>query len=124
MTDDLPPYPKGAGFRADDASKDGARAVNRSGSRVTQCDFALAVVESAGHAGIGSYDIFRAPGATWTELSICRARLSDLKAQGKIAKKGERTPGEAGIAVNLWVAARYVTPAENDQGDLFTGKAA
>ncbi|APZ97341.1 hypothetical protein BWQ93_01665 [Sphingopyxis sp. QXT-31] len=119
---ELPRYPRGAGFRDDDASKDGARKVNRDGSRLSQCAFALAVVEQAGPEGIGSYAVFRAPGATWSELAICRARLSDLKKQGKIAKKGERTPGEAGVAVNLWIAARYVT-RDDGQGDLF-GEAA
>jgi hypothetical protein len=117
--DDLPRYPRGAGFRDDDASKDGARKVNRDGSRLSQCAFALAVVEQAGPAGIGSYAVFNAPGATWSELAICRARLSDLKKQGKIAKKGERVPGDAGVAVNLWVSARYAPAADGDQGDLF-----
>lgn len=117
--DDLPPYPGGAPFRPDEASKDGARKVNADGSRVTQCAFVLAAVESAGSAGIDAYSIFNMPDAQFRDLSTCRARLSDVKKQGKIAKKGERTPGEAGVSVNLWIAARYVPAVPEDQGDLF-----
>ena len=127
MTDihatDLPPYPGGAPFRDDEASRDGARKVNRDGSRVTQCAFVLAAVESAGPAGIDAYRIFNLPDAQFRDLSTCRARLSDVKKQGKIVKKGERTEGEAGVSVNLWIAARFAPPVENGQGDLF-GEAA
>ena len=121
--DDLPAYPTGAPFRPDEASKDGARRVNRDGSRKTQCDFALAVVDEAGPKGIGSYGVYNSPDAPFRDLSTCRARLSDLKAQGKIVKKGERTPGEVGISVNLWIAARFAPKADESQGDLF-GQAA
>jgi hypothetical protein len=123
--DDLPPYGKGgAGYRDDEASRDGARKVNRDGTRATQCDFAMAVVERAGPDGISSYGVYETPGGTFRDLSTCRARLSDLKAQGKIVKKGERTPGEAGISVNLWIAARYAPPADADpQGDMFADAA-
>lgn len=121
---ELPPYPGGAGFRDDDASRDGARKVNRDGSRVTQCSFVLQAVERAGPAGIDAYSIFNLPDAEFRDLSTCRARLSDVKKQGKIVKKGERTPGEAGVSVNLWVAARYAPPpADDGQADLF-GQAA
>lgn len=120
MATDLPPYGKGgAPYRNDEASKDGARKVNRDGSRTTQCDFALAVVERAGPEGISSYGVFETPDAPFRDLSTCRARLSDLKKQGKITKKGERTPGEAGVSVNLWIAARYASPADGEQGELF-----
>jgi len=120
-TDDLPDYPGGAGFRADEASKDGARKVNRDGSRVSQCDFALRVIDEAGERGISAYGVYDAPGATFRDLSTCRARISDLLKQGKVAKKGERVPGEAGISVNLWIAARFAPKPvdENGQGDLF-----
>lgn len=120
-SDDLPVYPGGAGYRDDDASRDGARKVNRDGSRVSQCDFALAVIEGAGEAGISAYGVHDAPGATFRDLSTCRARISDLFKQGKVAKKGERVPGEAGISVNLWIAARYAPkPVDEDgQADLF-----
>ena len=123
--DDLPPYGKGgAGYRHDEASKDGARKVNRDGSRKTQCDFALAVVDGVGGMGISSYGVYEAPEAPFRDLSTCRARLSDLKRQGKIVKKGERTAGEAGVTVNLWIAARFApAPPECGQGDLF-GQAA
>lgn len=119
--DDLPPYGKGgAGYRDDEASRDGARKVNRNGTRATQCDFALRIVESFGEAGVSAYGVYEADDAPFRDLSTCRARLSDLKAQGKIVKKGERTPGEAGISVNLWIAARYAPPADADpQGDMF-----
>lgn len=126
MTDgenDLPPYGKGgsaAGYRDDEASRDGARKVNSDGSCKTQCAFALAVVEAAGPAGISAYGVYETEDAPFRDLSTCRARLSNLKTEGKIAKKGERTPGEAGISVNLWVAARYAPPADADpQGDMF-----
>lgn len=118
---DLPQYPAGAGYRDDDASRDGARKVNRDGSRVSQCDFALAVIDGAGEAGISAYGVHDAPGATFRDLSTCRARISDLLKQGKVAKKGERVPGEAGISVNLWIAARFAPKPvdQNGQGDLF-----
>lgn len=121
--DDLPPYGKGnraAGFRDDDASRDGARKVNRDGTCKTQCAFALSVVEAAGPEGISSYGVYEADDAPFRDLSTCRARLSNLKTEGKIVKKGERTPGEAGVAVNLWIAARYAPPKEDDgQAELF-----
>jgi hypothetical protein len=117
--DDLPRYPKGAGYRDDDASRDGARKVNRDGTRATQCEFALAVVERAGPAGISSYGVYQTPGGTFRDLSTCRARLSDLKKQRKVVKKGERTPGEAGISVNLWISVRYAPRSDDPQGDLF-----
>lgn len=119
--DDLPPYGKGgAGYRDDEASRDGARKVNRDGSCKTQCAFALAVVEAAGPAGISAYGVYETEDAPFRDLSTCRARLSNLQTEGKIAKKGERTPGEAGISVNLWIAARYAPPADADpQGDMF-----
>ena len=120
-TDDLPPYGKGgAGYRRDAASKDGARKVNRNGSKVTQCAFAQAVIEAAGPEGVTSYVEYTAPDAEFHDHSTCRARLSDLKKQGKIVKKGERTPGEAGVSVNLWIAARFAPPPVDDgQGSLF-----
>lgn len=122
--DDLPRYPKGAGHRDDDASRDGARKVNRDGTRATQCEFALAVVERAGPDGISSYGVYGTPGGTFRDLSTCRARLSDLKKQGKIVKKGERTPGLAGISVNVWIAVRYAPRVDGEQGDLFEREAA
>lgn len=115
----LPDYPVGAPFRRDEASKDGARKVNADGSRVTQLAFAMEAIERAGAAGVDAYRVYNLPDAPFRDLSTCRARLSDLKAQGKIAKKGERTPGEAGVSVNLWIAARYVPAVPDDQGDLF-----
>lgn len=122
---DLPQYPKGAGYRDDDASRDGARKVNGDGSRVSQCDFALRVIDAAGAGGISAYGVYAAPGATFRDLSTCRARISDLLKQGKVAKKGERVPGEAGISVNLWIAARYAPRADDSgQGDLFGSEAA
>jgi len=117
--DDLPPYGKGAPFRDDEASKDGARKVNRDGTRITQCEFALAVVEGAGPAGISAYGVFAAPDSNFRDLSTCRARLSDLKKQGKVVKKGERTPGEAGVSVNLWISSRHAPPVDPEQGDMF-----
>lgn len=125
VKNDLPAYGKGgAGFRNDEASKDGARRVNLDGSRTTQCDFALAVIDSVGAKGISSYGVYEMPDAPFRDLATCRARLSDLKSQGKIAKKGERTPGEAGVSVNLWIAARFAPPpVGNGQGNLF-GEAA
>lgn len=123
MTDDLPRYPKGAGYRHDEASKDGARKVNGDGSRKRQSDFALALVEGAGRSGIIADAIFAAPDAPFSALALCRARLSELKKAGKIAKSGERRPGSAGVDVNVWVAACYVT-ASDGQGDLFGEKAA
>ncbi|MDK2756430.1 MAG: hypothetical protein KYX66_06815 [Blastomonas fulva] len=119
----LPPYPSGAPFRRDDASRDGARKVNGDGSRIRQCDFVLAAVEQAGPAGIDAYTVFNLSDASFRDLSTCRARFSDLKKQGKIAKKGERTPGEAGVSVNLWIAARYVPAVAPDQAEMF-GEAA
>jgi hypothetical protein len=122
---DLPKYPTGAGYRDDDASRDGARKVNGDGSRVSQCDFALHVIDAAGAGGISAYGVYAAPGATFRDLSTCRARISDLLKQGKVAKKGERVPGEAGISVNLWIAARYAPRADDSgQGDLFGSEAA
>jgi hypothetical protein len=126
--DDLPPYGKqgkGAPYRQDEASKDGARKVNRDGSRMTQCAFVLAAIKAAGPEGIDAYRIYNMPGATFRDLSTCRARISDLLKQGKIAKKGERVAGEAGVRVNLWVAAEYA-PApepEPDEPDLLDGLA-
>ncbi|UNK77895.1 hypothetical protein MNQ96_09835 [Sphingopyxis granuli] len=120
---DLPPYPGGAGYRDDEASRDGARKVNRDGSRLTQCDFAMTAIDRAGPGGIDAYRVYGLPDAPFRDLSTCRARLSDLKKQGKIMKKGERTPGEAGVSVNLWIAARFAPPVEDDQPDLF-GQAA
>ena len=117
--DDLPPYPGGAPFRPDEASRDGARKVNADGSRVTQCDFALAAIDRAGPAGMDAYRVYGLPDAPFRDLSTCRARLSDLKKQGKIVKKGERTEGEAGVSVNLWIAARFAPPVEGGQRDLF-----
>lgn len=123
MTDlhnaDLPPYPGGAPFRKDDASRDGARKVNRDGSRITQCAFVLSAIERAGPGGLDAYAIYGMPGASFRDLSTCRARISDLKKQGKIAKKGERTPGEAGVSVNLWIAAKYVPRPCPEQAELF-----
>lgn len=118
---DLPPYGRGgAGYRDDEASRDGARKVNRDGTRATQCEFALAVVGRAGPDGISSYGVYETPGGTFRDLSTCRARLSDLKKQGKIVKKGERTPGPAGISVNVWILVRYAPPADADpQGEMF-----
>jgi hypothetical protein len=121
--DDLPRYPKGAGYRDDAASKDGARKVNTDGSRKRQSDFALALVESAGPNGSIADVIFAAPDAPFSALALCRARLSELKKAGKIAKSGERRPGVSGVEVNVWVAARYVT-ANDGQGDLFGSEAA
>lgn len=123
MSDDLPRYPKGAGYRDDSASKDGARKVNGDGSRKRQSDFALGLVEGAGRSGIIADAIFAAPDAPFSALALCRARLSELKKAGKIAKSGERRPGAAGVDVNVWVAARYVTPDES-QSDLFGGEQA
>ncbi|WP_341680577.1 hypothetical protein [Sphingopyxis sp.] len=119
--DDLPRYPAGAPHRDDEASKDGARLVNRTGGRVTQCDFALAVVQAAGPRGIRANDVYTAPDSPFPDLSTCRARLSDLKKQGKIGKKGERTEGNSGVRVNLWVAAEYLPKPDNDDSspDLF-----
>ena len=121
LGDDLPPYGKGgAGYRDDEASRDGARKVNRDGTRDTQCDFALRIVESFGAKGVSAYGVYEAEDAPFRDRSTCRARLSDLKKQGKIVKKGERTPGEAGISVNLWISARYAPPRDADpQGDMF-----
>lgn len=120
---DLPDYPAGAGFRDDEASRDGARKVNGDGTRVTQCAFALAAIKAAGPAGTDAYRIYHLPGATFRDLSTCRARLSDLKAQGEIAKKGERVDGEAGVRVNLWIAAEYAPAPEPDEPDMFDGLA-
>lgn len=121
--DDLPRYPAGAGYRQDDASRDGARKVNTDGSRKRQSDFALDLVDRAGPAGITADAIFSAPGAPFSTLALCRARLSELKRVGKIAKSGERSPGLSGVNVNVWVSARYVT-ATDQQGDLFGSEAA
>ena len=123
MSDNLPRYPKGAGYRDDAASKDGARKVNGDGSRKRQSDFALTLVEAAGRSGIIADAIFAAPDAPFSALALCRARLSELKKAGKIAKSGERRPGSAGVDVNVWIAACYVTASEG-QGDLFGEKAA
>src|SRR3546814_17418097 len=112
-------YPGGAGYRDDEASRDGARKVNRDGSRVTQCAFVLAAVESAGPAGIDAYRIFNLPDAQFRYLSTCRARMSDVKKQGKIVMKGARPEGEAGVPANLWIAARSERLVENGQGALF-----
>lgn len=119
--DDLPRYGKGgAGYRDDEASRDGARKVNRDGTRATQCDFALAVVDRFGERGVSAYGVYETAESPFRDLSTCRARLSDLKAQGKIVKKGERTPGEAGVAVNLWIAARFAPPAPPEaQANMF-----
>jgi hypothetical protein len=119
LHDDLPRYPGGAGYREDDASKDGARKVNRDGSRVTQCEYALTAIDRAGPDGIDAYRVYGLPDAPFRDLSTCRARLSDLKRQGRIVKKGERTPGEAGVSVNLWIAARFAPKPLDGQGDLF-----
>lgn len=119
----LPRYPNGAGYRDDDASRDGARKVNRDGTRDTQCEFALAVVERAGSAGVISNEVFAAPGSPFSTLALCRARLSELKKLGKIAKSGERRPGADGVDVNVWIASRYVT-TDDGQGDLFGREAA
>lgn len=123
---DLPRYGKGgAGYRNDEASKDGARLVNRNGSKVTQCDFAFQIVKGVGHRGIRANDVYAAPDAPFPDLSTCRARLSDLKKQGKIGKKGERIDGDAGVRVNLWVAAEYLPKPANDEAppDMFDGAA-
>lgn len=120
---DLPRYPKGAGYRDDEASKDGARKVNTDGSRKRQSDFALALVEAAGPSGIIADAIFAAPDAPFSALALCRARLSELKKAGKIAKSGERREGVSGVACNVWIAVRYVT-ANDGQGDLFGCEAA
>jgi len=117
---DLPDYPGGAGYvRHDEASRDGARKVNRDGSRECQSDFALALVERAGPRGITSDLIFHADGSPFSALALCRARLSELKKAGKIAKSGERRPGLSGVEVNVWIAARYVTQPDDGQGNLF-----
>jgi len=121
--DDLPRYPLGAPHRQDEASKDGARKVNRDGSRVTQCAFVLAAIMAAGPKGICAYRIYNAPDAPFRDLSTCRARISDLLKQGKIAKKGERVDGEAGVKVNLWIAAEYAPVPEPDEPDMFDGLA-
>ena len=120
---DLPRYPAGAGYRDDEASRDGARKVNSDGTRATQCEFALAAVERAGPAGITSNEVFAAAGSPFSTLALCRARLSELKKLGKIAKSGERRPGSDGVAVNVWIAARYVT-VDDGQADLFGREAA
>lgn len=120
---DLPVYPTGAGYRDDAASKDGARKVNGDGSRKRQSDFVLALVERAGPAGIIADAIFADPDAPFSALALCRARLSELKKAGKIAKSGARRPGASGVDVNVWVAARYVI-TDNDQPDLFGSEAA
>lgn len=122
--DDLPRYGRqgnGAPFRNDEASKDGARKVNRDGSRVTQCAFVLAAIERAGADGIDAYRIYNLPDAPFRDLSTCRARISDVLKQGKIAKKGERVAGEAGVRVNLWIAAKHAPPPvdETGQRDMF-----
>lgn len=119
----LPGYPQGAAYRDDEASRDGARKVNRDGTRATQCEFALAAVERAGPAGVTSNEVFAAPGSPFSTLALCRARLSELKKLGKIAKSGERRPGADGVDVNVWIAARYVT-TDDGQGDLFGREAA
>ena len=62
--------------------------MNRDGTRATQCEFALAVVGRAGPDGISSYGVYETPGGTFRDLSTCRARLSDLKKQGKIVNVG------------------------------------
>lgn len=123
LPDALPRYPTGAGYRDDEASRDGARKVNRDGTRKTQQEFALALVEGAGRTGIIADAIYGAPDAPFSALALCRARLSELKKAGKIAKTGERRPGTAGVDVNVWVAARYVT-RDDGQGDLFGGEKA
>lgn len=124
--DGLPRYPAGAGYRDDDASRDGARKVNEDGSRVSQCDFALRVIDAAGAEGITAYGVLAAPGATFRDLSTCRARISNLLKDGRVAKKGERVPGEAGISVNLWIAARFAPKSDDEggQGNLFGSAAA
>jgi len=43
--------------------------------------------------------------------------------QGKIAKKGERVDGEAGVKVNLWIAAEYAPAPEPDEPDMFGDRA-
>ncbi len=118
---DLPPYGAlGAGYRNDPASREGARKVNDDGTRATQSAFALATVLAAGRAGIDSYRVFSTPGATFRDLSTCRARLSELQKAGKIVKKGVRVPGEAGCSVNLWIAACFAPPSPADpQAGLF-----
>lgn len=122
--DDLPKYPGGAGWvPGDEASKDGARKVNRDGTRKSQSDFALALVDAAGPTGVIADAIFKAPDAPFSALALCRARLSELKKAGKIAKSGERRPGAAGVDVNVWVAARYVT-TDDAEPDLFGSEAA
>lgn len=123
LHDDLPRYPKGAGYRDDEASRDGARKVNSNGTRKSQSDYVLALVESAGPAGITSDAIFAAADSPFSALALCRARLSELKKAGKIAKSGERRPGTAGIGVNVWIAARYVT-TDDAEPDLFGREAA
>jgi hypothetical protein len=119
----LPRYPAGAPHRNDEASKDGARMVNRNGARVTQCAFALSIVKDAGPGGVRANDVYGAPDSPFPDLSTCRARLSDLKKQGEIGKKGARTEGNAGVKVNLWVAAEYLPKPANDdaQPDMFGG---
>lgn len=124
LHDDLPRYPFGPSVGKDEASQGGARLVHSNGSHVTQSEFALAAVERAGPFGIRANDVFAAPGAPFPDLSTCRARLSELKRQGKIGKKGDLTPGNAGVKVNLWIAARYLPRADDLQGDLFGSEAA
>lgn len=116
---DLPAYPAGAGYRDDEASREGARKVNADGSRLTQSAFVLAAIENAGPAGITSIAVFNLPDSPFREVSLCRARVSELLKAGKVCKKGERSPGEAGVSVNLWIAARFAPKSDDPQGEMF-----
>ena len=119
MTDDLPEYPAGAGFRrGSEASEDGARHINA--KRPTLLATYYQMVFDAGPGGITGDEIAAMVDG---EAYLIRPRLTDLKELGKIVTKGERREGAHGVAVTIWIAACYAPKVDQPQRDLF-GEAA
>ena len=119
MTDYLPDYPAGAGFRRNsEASKDGARHINA--KRPTLLATYYQMVLDAGPAGITGDEIAALIDG---EAYLIRPRLTDLKELGRIVAKGARREGAHGVGVTIWIAACFAPKEDQPQGDLF-GEAA
>lgn len=116
MTDDLPDYPEGAGYRhGSDASMDGARAINP--KRETLCLAHYQRIFETGARGLTADEI---AAEISVEAYLIRPRLTDLQKAGSIVKSGERRMGAHGVANTVWIAKTFAPPPpEMPPGPLF-----
>ena len=117
MTDETPEYPTGPGYRKNsEASKDGAKMV--APVKQTQEEMLMPLVVKAGPLGLTYAEAEEALGDA-IRPDVIRARLSSMKAAGKLAMLPERRMGGCKVRISAYCLPQYApTPDDDGQGEL------